>query len=89
MWEKKLFTFVNMFLLCKVMVKTFRGAEIRLAAKFFGREYLSRLSVLMLKTWFRDEFRDCFYGGVFGGQKRFHGVQSDHEVAILAGDAYF
>jgi len=50
------------------------GAEIRLVAKFCCVAYLSRFCVLMLKMGVRDEFRGCFYGGVFGGQKRFHGV---------------
>ena len=42
----------------------------------------------MLKMQVRSELRGCFYGGVFGGQKRFYGVQNDCESVILAGYAY-
>lgn len=55
------------------------GAEMRLVANFFCVAYLRTFCVLMLKMWVRDEFWGCSYRGVFGGQKRFHGVYMSYD----------
>lgn len=72
--EKETYPFYQHVSALKSDGENVSGAEIRLVAEFLYVAYLSRFCVLMSKMRLTDEFRGCFYEGVFGGQKRFLGV---------------